>query len=458
MRKWECIVCGLVYDEAKGWPDDGIPAGTRWEDVPEDWLCPDCGVGKEDFELIEDAADEAPDHESADAAATPAPVVIIGTGLAGYGIAREFRKHDSETPLLLITEDDGRAYSKPMLSTGYTKDTDAAALTQNEADTMASNLNASILTMTRVLTVDTQRKALRLAATEAEVHYKALVFATGASVIRPPLEGTALERVYSVNDLMDYDDFRKAVQRLDVKRIAIIGGGLIGCEFANDLLNGGFAVDVIDPLQHCLPTLLPEPCARALQSGLEEQGARFHFGPLVTEVNYPAGSTDHVQVALSDGRTLEADIVVSAVGVRPNIELAKTAGVAVNRGIVTDRYLKTSAEDVYALGDCAEVAGHVLVYVAPLMAAARALGKTLAGEPTQVSYPAMPVTIKVPACPTVVALPAAGAQGEWQFSVDGMNTRGEYRNAEGDLLGFALTGEATKEKMPLQKQLPPVLA
>jgi NADPH-dependent 2,4-dienoyl-CoA reductase/sulfur reductase-like enzyme len=72
-------------------------------------------------------------------------VVIIGTGLAGYGLAREFRKHDSDTPLLLITEDDGRAYSKPMLSTGYTKDTDAAALTQNDAGTMATNLNAQRL-------------------------------------------------------------------------------------------------------------------------------------------------------------------------------------------------------------------------------------------------------------------------------------------------------------------------
>jgi rubredoxin-NAD+ reductase len=92
------------------------------------------------------------------------------------------------------------------------------------------------------------------------------------------------------------------------------------------------------------------------------------------------------------------------------------------------------------------------------MAAARALGKTLAGEVTQVSYPAMPVTIKVPACPTVVAPPAANAEGEWAFTVDGMSTRGEYRNAAGDLLGFALTGDATKEKMSLQKLLPPIMA
>jgi rubredoxin-NAD+ reductase len=460
MRKWECIVCGLIYDEAKGWPDDGIAPGTKWEDVPEDWLCPDCGVGKEDFELLEEAPEEeAPHHASPGAEAEPAPVVIIGSGLAGYGLAREFRKHDADTPLLLITEDDGRAYSKPMLSTGYTKDTDAAALTQNDAGTMAANLNARVWTMTRVQELDTARKVLRLSDRDTEVHYAALVFATGASVIQPPLKGNALERVYSVNDLMDYDDFRKAMQRLAVKKIAIIGAGLIGCEFANDLLNGGYEVDVIDPLAHCLPTLLPEPCGRAVQAGLEEKGARFHFGPLVTEVNY-ASDDRHgpLAVQLSDERQLQADIVVSAVGVRPRVDLAQAAGIETNRGIVTDRQLRTSAEGVYALGDCAEVAGHVLVYVAPLMAAARALGKTLAGEPTAVSYPAMPVTIKTPACPTVVAPPPRDAEGEWAFTIDGTSTRAEFRNAAGELLGFALTGEATRDKIALQKALPPLLA
>ncbi|MEE4278891.1 MAG: FAD-dependent oxidoreductase [Halieaceae bacterium] len=459
MRKWECIVCGLIYDEAKGWPEDGIEPGTRWEDVPEDWLCPDCGVGKEDFELLEDAVENDAPHHETPAAAQPAPVVIIGTGLAGYGLAREFRKHDSDTPLILITEDDGRAYSKPMLSTGYTKAMDARALTQNDAGAMAAALGASVWTMTRVQAIDAARKMLRLADRDSEVHYRDLVLALGASVIQPPLIGDAGERIYSVNDLMDYDDFRVAMDRLSVRRVLIIGAGLIGCEFTNDLLNGGYAVEVVDPLDHCLPTLLPEPCARAVQAALEEKGARFHFGPKATAVNYPSdGSRDGVLVSLSDGRTIETDIVVSAVGVRPRIELAQAAGLTTRRGIATDRYLKTSADYVYALGDCAEVDGHVLVYVAPLMAAARALGRTLAGEATAVSYPAMPVTIKTPACPVVVAPPAFGAVGEWRFEVDGRNVRAEFRGPDDALLGFALTGDATREKIALQKQLPPILA
>jgi rubredoxin-NAD+ reductase len=92
------------------------------------------------------------------------------------------------------------------------------------------------------------------------------------------------------------------------------------------------------------------------------------------------------------------------------------------------------------------------------VAAARALGKTLAGEPTEVSYPAMPVTIKTPACPVVVAPPAMGAEGAWSIAADGMNVKAEFRDAAGKLLGFALTGEATRDKLALQKELPAIMA
>jgi rubredoxin---NAD+ reductase len=455
MSKWECIVCGLVYDEKEGWPDDGIAPGTKWEDVPEDWLCPDCGVGKEDFELIEEAAvEDAPHHEEPVVDEVHAPVVILGTGLAGYGLAKEFRKHDTDTPLILITSDDGRSYSKPMLSTGYTKDTSADDLAQLDAGSMGKMLKASVWTMTKVNGIDTAEQLIRVGDADTAIHYSKLVLAVGANVISPPIEGDALEMVYSVNDLLDYDDFRTAVAKNNVKKLCIIGGGLIGCEFTNDLLNGGFEVEAVDPLAYCLPTLLPEAAGKAVQAALEEKGAKFHFGPLVTAVNK---AEQGVVVSLNNGETIAADMVVSAVGVRPRVELAQASGIETNRGITTNNLLETSAPNVYAMGDCAEVAGHVLVYVAPLMAAARALGKTLAGEPTAVTYPAMPVTIKTPACPVVVAPPAPGAEGDWQIEADGSNVKAEFRSSAGDLLGFALTGEATKAKMALQKELPAIL-
>ena len=456
MSKWECIVCGWVYDEKVGDPDSGIAPGTRWEDIPEDWLCPDCGVGKEDFELIEtsEVEETTPHHESEETDHIIAPVIILGTGLAGYGVAKEFRKHDSETPLILISSDDGRSYSKPMLSTGYTKGTTANDLAQLDAGSMAKQLRASVWTMTPVLDIDTDNQTIKIGDVATTIHYSKLVLALGADTITPPISGDGSEFVYSINDLLDYDDFRTAVKKTDAKKVCIIGGGLIGCEFTNDLINGGFETETVDPLGYCLPTLLPEPAGKAVQRALEEKGAKFHFGPLVTEVNR---SDNSLSVSLNNGEKIEADLVICAVGVKPRTNLAEKAGIVVNRGIVTNRLLETSAKNVYALGDCAEVDGLSLVYIAPLMACAKALGKTLAAQQTSVVYPAMPVTIKTPACPVVVSPPARGAQGEWNIQQDGNNVIARFCDNTGKLLGFALTGEGTKEKVRLQKELPALL-
>ena len=454
MAKWECIVCGLIYDEAEGWPDDGIAAGTLWKDVPEDWLCPDCGVGKEDFELIEGDAQENSSSASDEAdTGVNKSVVIIGTGLAGYGLAKEFRKLDEKTELVLITSDDGASYSKPMLSTGYTKDTSAEDLAQLDADGMAEQLGASVLKNANVVGIDLDRRVVQIEDRE-EISYGKLVLAIGSETITPSIEGDALERVFSVNDLLDYAAYRGAISEHNVKKVCIIGAGLIGCEFANDLLNGGFEVDIVDPMPQCLPALLPESSARALEEALTLHGANFYFGPHVTSVNH---IDDGLSVTLSDGNTLRADLVVSAVGVRPRTGLAKTAGIAVGRGIKTNQQLETTNSNVFALGDCAEVCGHVLVYVAPLMAAAKALARTLSGQPTDVKYPAMPVTIKTPICPVVVSPPQKDSEGVWSVVEEGLNIRAEYRNSSGDLLGFALTGDATKARMELQKLLPPIL-
>jgi rubredoxin-NAD+ reductase len=457
MARWECIVCGWVYDEAKGWPDSGVPAGTRWADVPADFLCPDCGVGKEDFELIDDTPlPSLPHHETQEIVSPKHPVIIIGTGLAGYNLAREFRKHDSDTPLLIISSDDGRMYSKPMLSTGFTRNTGADDLASADAGSMAMQLNASVWTHTQVTAIDTARKELHIGDATV-VGYSKLAIAWGADTIKPPLAGDAPELVYSVNDLLDYADFRAAIANNGVKKVLIIGAGLIGSEFANDLSNGGFDLDVVDPLGWSLPTLLPEPAGRAVQGALAARGVRFHFGRLVSAIDHAPGGKGIV-ATLDDGARIAADLAVSAIGVRPRVELARSAGIRVNRGIVADKLLATSAPDVYALGDCAEVEGWVLYYVAPLMACARALGKTLAGEPTPVSYPAMPVTIKTPACPVVVSPPVPGAAGAWQISGQAPDIVAEFRSPAGALLGFALTGEGTRHKLTLQRELPPIFA
>ena len=457
MARWECIVCGLIYDEKEGWPEDGIAPGTKWEDVPDDWTCPDCGVGKEDFELIPGSDEGNAAEESTESAASAdvnaRSVVVIGSGLAGYGLVRELRRKDESVSITVLTADGGEGYSKPMISTGYTKDLNADKLAAQSAEELAEQLNVTVRTRTRVASIDTQAQVVQLEGGEA-LPYSELVLALGAELIRPPIGGDAAEDVLGVNDLDDYRRFQDLLAAKGAKKVAIIGAGLIGCEFTNDLLNGGFKVESVDPMGWCLPTLLPERSGRAVQAALEEKGATFHFGPLATEVNR-AG--DGYAVTLNNGDTIEADAVLCAVGVKPRTGLASDAGIEVNRGIVTDRQLRTNAPNVFAMGDCAEVAGHVLVYVAPLMAAARALAATLAGEATDVSYPAMPVAIKTPACPVVVSPPAKNAEGDWHFEGDAPDIKALFRSGAGDLLGFALTGQAVKERMALAKELPAIL-
>ncbi len=375
------------------------------------------------------------------------PLVIIGTGLAGYNLAKEFRKADTERELIMLTFDDGHNYSKPMLSTGFTKEKTAAELSMGDPEKMAEQLNADIRTFCTVDAVDTAAKTLTVGGDTIE--YGDLVFAQGAEVFRPPMEGDAVDEVLSVNDLVDYAKFREALG--GKKKVLIIGAGLIGCEFANDLSNGGFEVEVIDPVERPIQTLMPEQASAAVKAGLESLGTKFHFGVFAKAANKTANG---YSLELSDGRQLEGDLVLSAVGLRPRIQLAEAAGIEVNRGIKTNRLLKTSADNVYAIGDCAEVEGHVLLFVLPLMAEARALAKTISGTPTEVAYPPMPVAIKTPVCPVVTAPPALDAEGEWQEEVDGANVLSKFVGADGSLLGFALTGEATKQKMVLQKELP----
>jgi rubredoxin-NAD+ reductase len=159
-------------------------------------------------------------------------------------------------------------------------------------------------------------------------------------------------------------------------------------------------------------------------------------------------------MTLSDGAEVATDVALSATGLIPKTELATRAGIAINRGIVADRYLNTSAEDIFALGDCAEINGTLMPFVMPLMNQARALAKTLAGDRTAVVYPAMPVVVKTPSYPIVVAPPAPGSQGVWKHEPIAGGIRSLFVGANDSLLGFALGGAATAEKTVLSKTLP----
>ena len=376
----------------------------------------------------------------------PAALVIIGSGLAGYTVAREFRKLDRDTPVTLITADDGGYYSKPMLSNALAQGKSAAQLLNTTGIGMAAQLNLRLVSHAHVTAIDTAGQRVKTA--EGEHAYTSLVLALGADPIRLALAGDAAARVHSVNHLRDYAGFRAALE--GKRSVVIFGAGLIGCEFANDLAGAGIAVRVIDPAAAPMASLLPPAIGNALAERLHAQGVHWHFGRTAARVDH---SDAGYQVTLDDGSQLTADLVLSAVGLRPRVQMAAAAGITVERGIVVDRFLRSSAPQVYALGDCAQYEGRVLPYVLPIMNAARALGASLAGTPTPVVFPAMPVVVKTPALPIVVCPPAPGAAGAWNALSAEDGTRMTFEDESGRLAGFALCGARTAERAALAKRM-----
>lgn len=381
---------------------------------------------------------------------TPSAIVIIGSGLAGYTLIREIRKLDKEAPITLVTREPGYFYSKPMLSTALASKKEPENLISTSSENMATQLNINILSQTDVNAIDTNQQII--VTTKGNLSYGKLVLALGADQIRIPLQGDAATQVLTVNDLEDYAAFRKAIS--GKKKVSILGAGLIGCEFANDLVLGGYEVDVIDLAPQALGRLLPEAAAHELQDRLTKAGVRWHFGTTVGSIS---NGDDSLIVELTNGQKLLSDVVLSAVGLKPRLDLAKAAGISTNIGIAVNRELQTSATNVYSLGDCAEVDGLVLPYVMPIMQAARALANTLLGKVTTLTYPAMPVMVKTPAFPTIVSPPAQGSEGDWKIAPidDGLEAR--FESADGSLLGFVLLGAATAQRASLTKELPPLL-
>ena len=379
------------------------------------------------------------------------PVVIVGSGLAGYAVARELRRLDADQPLLLLSADHGGFYSKPMLSNALATGKTPESIINGDAEKMASQLNVSIRPYTRVVAIDKTNRTVILKNDE-QLSYGNLVLAIGADQIRLPLQGNGVSKVFTVNDVDDYKHFRDALA--GKTKVAIIGAGLIGCEFANDLASAGYHVDVVDIAAQPLGRLIPPAAGAYLKQKLEAVGVVFHFDTSTQSVEQ---IDSQLCLTLANGKTIRADIVLSSVGLKPRTKMAQEAGLPINRGIVVDQLLQTNDAHIYAVGDCAEVAGKVLPFVMPITHAARALA-ALAGNPTPVRYPAMPVLVKTPACSTVVSPPDADKAGAWQVESNDDGVKALFYDDTGCLLGFALLGKAIMDKNDLVAKLPPVLA
>ena len=396
---------------------------------------------------------------------TTAPLIIIGAGLAGWTTLREFRKLDTTTPVVLITADNGDFYAKPSLSNAFAQKRLPDQLVSTPAAKMVETLNVTLMAHTEVLALDTTAQSVTVSVngTAQTLAYRQLVLATGALPIRVPVAGSAADQVQSVNSLDDFRHFHAAIAAKDAgsdnsdrlgKTVVIMGAGLIGCEFANDLVQAGHQVHVVDPSDRPLSALLPAEAGRQLQVALTALGIQWHFGTTVQTVD---AANQQLLVRLANGQSLLADALLSAIGLRADTRLAAAAGIAVERGIVVDAELQTSAHQVFALGDCAQYASaqqRTLPYVMPIMNAARALAATLTGTPTALVFPLMPVAIKTPALPIVIAPPKPALTGAWVMDATEESTVGSvwrFLDAAQNQHGFVLTGKQTARRLELSK-------
>jgi len=387
------------------------------------------------------------------------PIIIVGSGLAGYTLARELRKLDKTVSLLIITADDGGFYSKPMLSNAFAQGKDAAQLVTQNTTQMAAQLGATIMTGTRVTAIDTVNRTVETGAGTFE--YAKLVLAVGAQPIRLPLQGNAAERVMSVNHVNDYALFRQRLAQISsgaAARVTILGAGLIGCEFADDLAGAGHQVTLVDPNPLPLAALAPSVLSQGLHAALAARGVTLRLGTTATRIDQ---GVDTLQLTLANGGTMETDVVLSAVGLRPDLRLAQAAELATGRGIAIDVYGQTSAPDVYALGDCAEYTDHedgskrTLPYIAPLMTAARAIACTLAGQATPIELKAAPVIVKTPSYPLAlmpapIGLPASGA---WLATEHGGRMICRFHDSNGMLTGFGVAPHDASVRRELLAEL-----
>jgi rubredoxin-NAD+ reductase len=380
--------------------------------------------------------------------------VIIGSGIAGWTIARELRRLQPDAdqhPITLICAGPGDFYSKPMLSNALASGKTPATLVMTAAAKIAEQTKTRLLDNTRVASID---RAERIVRTDGgDIRYEQLVLGLGADPINLPLTGGAVGDVLSVNDLTDYARFRELLAA--GAPVTILGAGLIGCEFANDLASAGHPVRVYDIAQWPLGRLLPEQAGRYSQEKLAAAGIQFEFGKSVTQVDREG---DGYRLTDTTGQTHQAALVLSAVGLRPRTDLAKAAGLECGRGIRIDAFGRTSDPHIYALGDCAEYGqAGLLPYIQPVMNSGRAMAATLAGQATAIKLPSMPVLVKTPACPTVIAPPAATAAGNWMCEPVEGGLRALFKDADGALLGMALLGSATAQRAELAPQLPALL-
>ncbi len=381
-RRFICRACGLVYDEAKGDADSGLAPGTRFDDIPDDWACPLCGVSKADFEPCDGAVvaktAAAPRRRSTTGARNDPGVVIVGAGRAGWQMAQALRERDADVPITLVAACDAAVYDKPLLSVALAKGLALPALVKESADHAAQRLNVRLLPRTHAVSVTACAHTLRT--TRGSLRYRHLVLAHGAA----PRDVAQLPAAlcWRINHRDAYIGFRTVLGEPNAaapQRVLIAGAGLVGCELANDLALAGHPVTLLDVNTLPLAALLSEAQSHELLAAWRGLPLRFVGGVHIAGVTRE-GTTCSVHT--EQGHTFDAEHIVAATGLQTPPRLALSAGLAWHNGIAVDATtLRTNVADIHALGDCISIGGQAHRFIEPIARQARVIAANVLGGP-----------------------------------------------------------------------------
>ncbi|WP_349947065.1 FAD-dependent oxidoreductase [Lacrimispora sp. BS-2] len=295
-------------------------------------------------------------------------IVIIGGVAGGASCAARLRRLDEEANIIMLERGEYISYANcglPYHVGDVIKSRDALLLQTPEA--MKKKYDIDVRVKNEVTSIDKENKKItvrRLDSGETyEETYDTLVISTGSSPVRPPIPGIGSSRIQTLWTVPDTDRIRALIKENKIKTAAVIGGGFIGLEMAENLRHAGLSVSLIEMLDQVM-TPVDYEMAQLLHEHILQNGVDLHLGDGVAGFEDQDGS---VAITLKSGKTLFAELVILSIGVRPNSELAKAAGIAVNErgGIVVDDYLRTSDPDIYAVGDVIQV--NDLIFREPAM-------------------------------------------------------------------------------------------
>ena len=276
--------------------------------------------------------------------------LVIGNSAGGIGAAEAIRSVDKHGSLAIVSEEPYPAYSRPLISEYLAKNCSLERMSYRPAD-FYEKQNIQTMLGKSAVKLDVSNHTIELK-DGRKIHWRKLLLATGALPIIPDIAGTGLDGVFTFTTL---DDAKKIVQYLDkASKAVVIGGGLIGMSVAEALVERGKAVTIVEMKERTLNTILDKEASDIVEGTIRQAGVNIITGHYVDKIAGNQTGTAVSHVTLNDGRRLPCDLVVVAIGVKPRTELAVNTPIAINRGIVVDRYMSTTCPDIYACGDVAE--------------------------------------------------------------------------------------------------------